>query len=189
MNNWLINLLYDLKDGEFLIIPIIVLLFLVWKSKKDYFKELLISYNYLTLFTLIIFLITYVIELYLAWSNTSKYEYDIFFKYRISGPYAWSYWLYYIINSLCTGLLLFKRWRHSPLFSIILYFFTSFGLWFERLIIMLTSFYRDYLPSSWSNYSGNYTGAFLNIIYFLLSLFIITSVREHLKKNRTAKNS
>ncbi len=39
-------------------------------------------------------------------------------------------------------------WRYLFVLS----FIVNTGMWFERFVIVVTSLYRDYLPSSWGTY-------------------------------------
>jgi molybdopterin-containing oxidoreductase family membrane subunit len=70
------------------------------------------------------------------------------------------------------------------------------GMWFERFVIIVTSIYRDYIPSSWSTYYtptiweiGFYLGTFglFFTCYFLFSKFFpviaIAEIKHILKKN------
>jgi molybdopterin-containing oxidoreductase family membrane subunit len=70
------------------------------------------------------------------------------------------------------------------------------GMWFERFVIIVTSIYRDYLPSSWSTYYapsiwevGFYLGTFglFFTCYFLFSKFFpviaIAEIKHILKKS------
>jgi molybdopterin-containing oxidoreductase family membrane subunit len=72
----------------------------------------------------------------------------------------------------------------------------NIGMWFERFVIIVTSVYRDYLPSSWSTYYtptvwevGFYMGTFglFFTCYFLFSKFFpviaIAEIKHILKKN------
>ena len=69
-------------------------------------------------------------------------------------------------------------------------------MWFERFVIIVTSLYRDYLPSSWSTYYtptiwevGFYLGTFglFFTMYFLFSKFFpviaVAEIKHILKKN------
>ena len=75
----------------------------------------------------------------------------------------------------------------------------NIGMWFERFVIIVTSIYRDYLPSSWSTYYrptiwevGFYMGTFglFFTCYFLFSKFFpviaIAEIKHILK--RTGEN-
>jgi molybdopterin-containing oxidoreductase family membrane subunit len=72
----------------------------------------------------------------------------------------------------------------------------NIGMWFERFVIIVTSLYRDYLPSSWSAYYtptiwevGFYLGTFglFFTCYFLFSKFFpviaIAEIKHILKKS------
>ena len=69
-------------------------------------------------------------------------------------------------------------------------------MWFERFVIIVTSLYRDYLPSSWSTYYtptiweiGFYLGTFglFFTCYFLFSKFFpviaVAEIKHILKKS------
>jgi len=72
----------------------------------------------------------------------------------------------------------------------------NIGMWFERFVIIVTSIYRDYIPSSWTTYYrpsiwevGFYIGTFglFFTCYFLFSKFFpiiaIHEIRHVLKKS------
>lgn len=72
----------------------------------------------------------------------------------------------------------------------------NIGMWFERFVIIVTSLYRDYLPSSWSTYYtptiweiGFYMGTFglFFTCYFLFSKFFpviaIAEIKHILKRS------
>jgi molybdopterin-containing oxidoreductase family membrane subunit len=80
------------------------------------------------------------------------YEQEHFFKYRIAGPYGWSYWLMMTCNVISPQLFWFKKLRRNIAFTFIMSIVVNIGMWFERFVIIVTSVYRDYLPSSWSIY-------------------------------------
>jgi len=70
------------------------------------------------------------------------------------------------------------------------------GMWFERFVIIVTSVYREYLPSAWSTYYrptiwevGFYLGTFglFFTCYFLFAKFFpviaLAEIKHILKKN------
>jgi len=72
----------------------------------------------------------------------------------------------------------------------------NIGMWFERFVIIVTSIYRDYIPSSWTTYYrptiwevGFYLGTFglFFTCYFLFSKFFpviaIAEIKHILKKS------
>jgi molybdopterin-containing oxidoreductase family membrane subunit len=94
----------------------------------------------------------YLTELFMAWYSQNPYEQDIFFKYRIAGAYGWSYWLMMTCNVLSPQLFWSSKLRRNVLFTFIMSIVVNIGMWFERFVIIVSSLYRDYLPSSWSIY-------------------------------------
>ena len=94
----------------------------------------------------------YLTELFMAWYSQNPYEQDIFFKYRIAGAYGWSYWLMMTCNVLSPQLFWSAKLRRNVLFTFIMSIVVNIGMWFERFVIIVSSLYRDYLPSSWSIY-------------------------------------
>ena len=96
--------------------------------------------------------VAYLTELFMAWYSMGVFEQDHFFKYRIAGPYGWSYWLMMTCNVVSPQLFWFRKLRRNVAFTFIMSIVVNIGMWFERFVIIVTSVYRDYLPSSWSIY-------------------------------------
>ncbi len=122
----------------------------------------------------------YLTELFIAWYGANPYEYDIFFKYRIAGAYGWSYWLMMTCNVISPQLFWFQKLRRNVGFTFFMSIVVNVGMWFERFVIIVSSLYRDYLPSSWSLYYrptifevGFYLGTFglFFTCYFLFSKY------------------
>jgi molybdopterin-containing oxidoreductase family membrane subunit len=122
----------------------------------------------------------YLTELFLAWYSMVPFEQDIFFKYRIAGPYGWSYWLMMTCNVISPQLFWFRKLRRNVTFTFVMSIIVNIGMWFERFVIIVSSLYRDYLPSSWSIYYrpsiwevGFYLGTFglFFTCYFLFSKY------------------
>lgn len=99
-------------------------------------------------------LVYFLAQLFFAWYGQNPYEWYAFKenKANVFTPYGWSYWLMLAINILLPQILWFKKLRKSIIITFLVVFFSSFIIWFERLVIYITSMYRDYLPSSWSTY-------------------------------------
>ena len=73
---------------------------------------------------------------------------------RMFGPMGWAYWMlipdqhrdsadYAVVAQAAR-----RTWRYLFILSLIV----NTGMWFERFVIVVTSLYRDYLPSSWGTY-------------------------------------
>jgi len=100
---------------------------------------------------------------------------------RMFGPMGWSYWVLVTCN---LAIPLTTLWSRKLRTSIPFMFFISIvvntGMWFERFVIVVTSLYRDFLPSSWGTYRatrwdyaiyvgtlGLFTALFLLFVRFL----------------------
>lgn len=132
-----------------------ILLYWIFKSKwKQEMKNWLYVFNSVVPFLSLINLTCLFSELFIAWYGQDLYEWYAFKENRanVYSPYGWSYWLQLAVIILLPQLLWIKKWRKSIIMTLLIIFFTSFGIWFERLVIYITSMYRDYLPSSWSAY-------------------------------------
>ncbi|OJV56106.1 MAG: hydrogenase [Bacteroidetes bacterium 43-16] len=109
--------------------------------------------------------IAYLTELFMAWYSQVVYEQEAF-KWRVMGPYWWSYWAMMTCNVVSPQFFWFKKLRRNIVFSFILSIVVNIGMWFERFVIIATTLYRDYIPSNWTYYSptwpelGFYLGTF-----------------------------
>jgi Ni/Fe-hydrogenase subunit HybB-like protein len=130
--------------------------------------------------------VAYLTELFMAWYSGVLYEQEAF-KWRILGPYWWSYWAMMTCNVVSPQLFWFKKLRRNIPFTFIMSIVVNIGMWFERFVIIVTSLYRDYLPGSWTYYSptwpevGFYLGTFglFFTCYFLFAkYFPVIAVSE-----------
>lgn len=93
--------------------------------------------------------IAYITELFIAWYSGVPGEQYAFLN-RISGPYAWAYWIMMTCNVISPQVFWIKKIRTSVVATFILSIVVNIGMWFERFVIIVTSLHRDYLPSSWA---------------------------------------
>ena len=96
--------------------------------------------------------LAYVTELFTAMFSDNPYERYAFIN-RALGPFAWGYWTMVACNVVIPQLYWFRRVRRNLVAVFVISIFVNIGMWFERFIIIVTSLHRDYLPSSWANYS------------------------------------
>ncbi len=140
----------------------------------------------------------YLTELFMAWYGQNKYENYAFLKNRadIFSPYGWSYFLMMACNVLSPQIFWFRKMRRSIVVTFFMSIIVNIGMWFERFVIIVTSLYRDYLPSSWPFYYsptiwevGFYLGTFglFFTCYFLFSKFFpviaIAEIKHILKRS------
>jgi len=70
-----------------------------------------------------------------------------------------------------------RKLRVNVGYLFVLSFIINTGMWFERFVIVVTSLYREYLPSSWGTYRATkwdyitYVGT-LGLFTFLFFLFV-----------------
>jgi molybdopterin-containing oxidoreductase family membrane subunit len=142
--------------------------------------------------------VAYLTELFIAWYGQNGYEWYAFSQNRANpfSPYGWSYWLMMGCNVLSPQIFWFRKMRRNLTVTFFMSVIVNIGMWFERFVIIVTSIYRDYLPSSWSTYYrptiwevGFYLGTFglFFTCFFLFSKFFpviaVAEIKHILKKS------
>jgi Ni/Fe-hydrogenase subunit HybB-like protein len=132
----------------------------------------------------------YLTELFVAWYGRNEYEWYTFGYSRANlfSPYGWSYWSMMFCNVVSPQMFWSRKLRRNIAFTFFMSIIVNIGMWFERFVIIVTSLYRDYLPSSWSPYYsptiweiGFYAGTFglFFTCFFLFSkYFPVIAVAE-----------
>ena len=98
----------------------------------------------------------YIMEAFIGWYSGNTYEQFLTLNTRVSGPYAWSFWILIFCNGIVPQLLWFKKVRNNLTWLFIISIIVSIGMWFERFVIVVLSLTRDYLPSSWGGYRATF---------------------------------
>lgn len=93
----------------------------------------------------------YLMELFIAWYSGNMYERFTFLS-RMTGPFAWAYWIMMSCNVIVPQIFWVKKWRRSIPIMFVCSLLINIGMWFERFTIIVTSLNRDFLPSSWDAY-------------------------------------
>jgi molybdopterin-containing oxidoreductase family membrane subunit len=142
--------------------------------------------------------IAYLTELFISWYSQNPFEGWAFAQNRVNifSPYGWSYYLMMGCNVLSPQIFWFRKMRRNLTVTMFMSIIVNIGMWFERFVIIVTSIYRDYLPSSWTTYYrptiwevGFYLGTFglFFTCYFLFSKFFpviaIAEIKHILKKS------
>ena len=94
----------------------------------------------------------YLTEFFCAAYSGNPYEQFAFLN-RAFGPLGWSYWIMVGGNVLVPQVLWFSRVRNNLFLVFVISLLINVGMWFERFVIIVTSLHRDYLPSSWADYT------------------------------------
>ena len=106
---------------------------------------------------------------------------------RMFGPMGWSYWVLIACNiAIPLTTLWVRKWRTNLTFMFVMSLIVNTGMWFERFVIVVTSLYRDFLPSSWGTYRATkwdymtYAGTFgLFLSLFLLFIRFVPMIPMH----------
>jgi Ni/Fe-hydrogenase subunit HybB-like protein len=93
----------------------------------------------------------YTTEFFIAWYSGSPFESYVFLN-RAFGEYWWAYWTMFACNVFIPQVFWFKKFRRNIAVMFVVSLFVNIGMWFERYVIVATSLYEDYLPSSWGYY-------------------------------------
>ena len=111
----------------------------------------------------------YLTELVISIYSQSQYEAYAFGYSRANlfSPYGWTYYGMIGCNVLSPQIFWFRKMRRNVTVTFFMSIIVNIGMWFERFVIIVTSIFRDYLPSSWSVYYsptiweiGFYAGTF-----------------------------
>ena len=132
------NLIYCL-------IPIILTLIFVELIFKNRFetKKVLNLIRWTIIFYTIITWTFYLIGMAKT-ENPEEYA----FINRATGPYAWAYWIMFVSAIILPLTLFIKKLASKFWYVILVAFGMKSGMYFERFVIIVTSFHRDYLPGN-----------------------------------------
>ena len=122
----------------------------------------------------------YAMEVFMSWYSASHWEFVMRWN-RMFGPMGWGYWILILTNiAIPLTTLWSRKLRVNVAYLFVLSLIVNTGMWFERFVIVVTSLYRDYLPSSWGTYRatkwdymiyigtmGLFTCLFLGFVRFL----------------------
>ena len=100
----------------------------------------------------------YGMEAFMAWYSASHWEAFTFWN-RMFGPMGWSYWTLIACNlAIPLTTLWSRKLRTNITFMFIMSIIVNTGMWFERFVIIVTSLYRDFLPSRVGHLSRHEVG-------------------------------
>jgi molybdopterin-containing oxidoreductase family membrane subunit len=105
---------------------------------------------------------------------------------RIAGPYWYGYWIYPVCYGLFPQFLWLKKMRQVKTVRVVVAFLLLFAHYLERMIIIVTSLHRDYVPFSWTMFPG-YAIAdewLISVIIFSLVLGLVHFTKERWTKEK-----
>ena len=130
--------------------------------------------------------VAYITEFVIAFYSGVEYERYCFLN-RMAGPFWWAYATMMTCNVVSPQMFWSKKIRTSIGATFILSLIVNVGMWFERFVIIVTSLHRDYLPSSWADFSptwvdvGTYLftfGLFFTLFFAFAKFFPVINMAE-----------
>lgn len=118
----------------------------------------------------------YMTEIFLSWYSGNTFE-EFLTQNRVFGPYAALFWVLLLCNVVIPQALWLRRVRTNALLLFIISVLINVGMWVERLVIVVGSLSRDYLPSAWGMFAptawdwATFIGT-LGLFFALMFLFI-----------------
>jgi len=91
---------------------------------------------------------SYAIETFTAFYSGDAFEIAMTTD-RWHGAYAPVYWPMLVCNVLVPQLLWWRRCRRNVALLFVLSIVVNVGMWMERVLIVVQSLHRDYMPSAW----------------------------------------
>lgn len=155
------------------VVVILLLAGTLFKNKiKSESYNLLYVFNTLAAWSGLFVILGYVAELFMAWYGQNPYEWYAF-KSNMSDRFWMLLAIINFLSFLLSLLLFFRKLRISRLFTL-LFLLSNFSFLYERIVIFMTSLYRDFLPSAWSTYYENKCPQYsYSIAVIMLSLVLI----------------
>ncbi len=110
---------------------------------------------------------------------------------RATGPYAFAYWIMLLSASILPLTLFNKKLASKFWYVLLVAFAMKSGMYFERFVIIVTSFHRDYLP-------GNSNTELIDVFFFGIGMLFLQGVLiaiftlgifEIIKKQKKGQNT
>jgi molybdopterin-containing oxidoreductase family membrane subunit len=118
--------------------------------------------------------VAYLTELFIAWYSGSIYEGFAFYN-RATGPMWWAYFGMMFCNVVSPQVFWIKSLRRNIPFTFFMSIVINIGMWFERFVIIASTLQRDYVPSSWADYSPTWVeiGMFIGTMGIFMTLYLV----------------
>jgi hypothetical protein len=167
MTFWIINTIiaaYIISTFAFL------LLILFFKSFRSRTNIYLNKANLIIIFVLLLNVIWVgqeTIKCYLENNKNNRMDFVTAYRQNLFSHFVMAFLFGFIFQTI----FFFNRHRPKISLTIISILLLTVPYNYERIVIFITNLYRDYLPSSWSDYFDNnniYWTAIAAIIYFII---------------------
>ena len=94
---------------------------------------------------------SYAMETFIAFYSGDRFEIATVTD-RWRGAYAPVFWAMLACNVLAPQLLWWRRCRRHVALLFVLSLVVNLGMWMERMLIVVQSLHRDFMPSAWGLY-------------------------------------
>jgi molybdopterin-containing oxidoreductase family membrane subunit len=130
-------------------------------------------------------------EMFTAFYSADRFEMFTALD-RLTGPYAWTYWLTIFCNVVLPQSIWFRRVRASPMALFVITVIINVGMWTERFMLIVTTLHRTFLPSSWHSFVPTFwdwstligsLGAFVLLFLLFARFFPVISMAEMRRLN------
>jgi molybdopterin-containing oxidoreductase family membrane subunit len=125
----------------------------------------------------------YGVELFYAWYSGVEFELFMAYNRVLGADHWWAFWLLIACNLVAIQPLWFRKVRQTPWALFLISILVSIGMWLERFVIVVVSLTKDFLPSSWGNYTPTfwdwalYAGSFgVFMTLFLIFIRLLPSI-------------
>ncbi|WP_298324486.1 hypothetical protein [uncultured Dokdonia sp.] len=122
---------------------------------------------------------------YLIGMATTNNPEEYAFINRATGPYAWAYWLMFLSALILPLTLLVQKLASNFWYVLLVSFAMKSGIYFERFVIITTTFQGDYIPEDSNNHIIKVIASSIGIVFLqgIIMTILILGVFEILKWN------
>ena len=151
-------------------------------SKHKFVRDADIVVTMLARIGVLIYIIYFIASTISAYFG-SDYESYAFIN-RSTGPYWWAFWIMLLNPLISTQLMWIKKIRTNKYFRLVIGLVLLVGISMERIVILITSYHRDYLPNSWSmKYPFAWSDLYSIGIFIALNGLVFTAHRMSMNLN------
>lgn len=125
-------------------------------------------------------------ETLMAWYSGNLYEWYIY-KDRAFGNYGFAFWTLLLCNVVLPQTFWFRKARTNVTWLFIASLLVQLGMWTERVVIVVQSLHRDFMPSAWHMYFptvwdwaalAGTIGLFTALFFLFIRLLPMISIHE-----------
>src|SRR5262249_11029374 len=129
---------------------------------------------------------SYIMETFFAYYSANEFDRKVTLG-RATGVYSLLFWTQIACNVVAPQLLWSRRLRRNIPLLFLLSIVINVGMWLERLVIVINSLSRDYMPSMWGTYAPTFwdlatligsLGLFMSLMFLFIRFLPAISIYE-----------